>query len=202
MNSENQNPAPMLDHSINPKASVLFAPTLEAAKALSSHDVISPWNDHFVWLHHCSIQEAPALQDWTDAALKDDYWFRRGHWIALLSRPQVQVYAAACGVDPESPYWSTAAIAIVYQNTRLLNLYVAREYRGMSLGTELMRLLAPVEIRAKTDMSAGDPTPFYERLGYTVQSTGEGPNGTISVMRKPASSSVPWLQNGKPNGKK
>lgn len=186
----------------NPKACILFAPTLEAAKALSPHDVIAPWLDHFIWLHHCALSDAPALQDWTDAALKDDYWFRRGHWLALLSRPQVQVYAAATGGDPESPLWSTAAIAIVYHNTRLLNLYVAKEFRGMSLGTELMRILSPVEIRAKTDMSAGDPTPFYERLGYTVQSTGEGPNGTISVMRRPATSTVPWLQGARPNGKK
>lgn len=186
------------DRNTDPPGVITFAPTVQGARALTDHDVISPWRDHFIWLHHCSTNDANALQDWTDAALREDYYFKKGHWMNLLVRPQVQVYAIAVGSDPASPLWATAGLVIVYHNTRLLNLYVAKEYRSMALGTEVMRTISPNEVRAKTDMTAGDPTPFYERLGYEVQQQEQGPNGTISIMRKRVHASVPWLnQNGK-----
>lgn len=155
---------------------------------------MAPWRDHFIWLHHCCTNDANALQDWTDAALREDYYFKKGHWLNLLNRPAVQVYALAVGADPNSPLWSTAGIVIVYHNTRLLNLYLAKELRSLGLGTEVMKLISPSEIRAKTDMSAGDPTAFYERLGYEQHSTGEGPNGTIAILRKKGHASVSWLE--------
>ncbi len=177
---------------------VSFAPTLHDAKALNEHDIMAPWRDHWVWLHHCGLPDAPALQDWTDAALRGDYWFRKGHWISLLNKPTVSVFAAATAAAPESPRWACGAIAIVYASTRLLNLYVAPDLRQLGLGTRILELLSPTEIRAKTDMSAGDPTPFYTRLGYTIQSTGEGPHGNISIMRRNDPSTPAWLTtNGK-----
>jgi GNAT superfamily N-acetyltransferase len=162
---------------------------------LSPNDILCPWKENYLWIHRCGLTDHQALQDWADAALKDDYYFKRGHFQALLAKVTVQVYAAAVGTAPDSPTWATSAFAIVYQGTRLLNLYIAKEFRSMGLGSFIMRYLSPSEIRAKTDMTAGDPRAFYERLGYTVQSTGEGPNGTIAIMRNDTASTIPWMKN-------
>ncbi len=48
----------------------------------------------------------------------------------------------------------------------LWNLLVHPDYRGKGVGSELMKLAKPKTVRCKWNLSTGDPTEFYEKLGY------------------------------------
>lgn len=65
----------------------------------------------------------------------------------------------------------------------LYNLIVHPKYRGRKIGSILIEKLSPAIIRSKTDQYTGDPTKFYEKLGYRVVGR-EGKKGKILVMKK------------------
>ncbi|MFA5436521.1 MAG: GNAT family N-acetyltransferase [Candidatus Neomarinimicrobiota bacterium] len=58
--------------------------------------------------------------------------------------------------------------AVKHPNGSLLHLLIAGNYRSQGYGTKLLQAIRPQTIRAKTNQSTGDPTPFYVRHGYRV----------------------------------
>jgi GNAT superfamily N-acetyltransferase len=101
--------------------------------------------------------------DWLDVHLKGDYYFRRGHLAGILSRSINTVSWVVVDGEP-------AGVVIVYQQTTLHNLYLAPAFRKSGIGQALMDHFQPQVIRAKTNMVAGDPVPFYQKAGFEVTS--------------------------------
>jgi len=59
-------------------------------------------------------------------------------------------------------------VGLVFMSNKnvLWNILVHPEYRGKDIGKELINMSNPQKIRCKWNMSSGDPTAFYEKLGY------------------------------------
>ena len=111
-----------------------------------------------------------------DAILRKDYFLRRGQLEDLVRDKHHQVYVAE--IDSV-----LVGAAVTTGQTRLVNVLVHPAYRGLGIGQELVRHTGATEVRAKTDMSTGDPRPFYKALGFA--STGEvNTKGNIELMRR------------------
>lgn len=112
-------------------------------------------------LVRCVEADCNLLADWCDSVLGRDYFFKRRHILSILQRPTNDVWAVR--VDG-----FFGGMAIVYRDCVLDNLYIAPEYREGGIGSAVLQELRPQRIRSKTNMLAGDPTPFYERNGYVL----------------------------------
>lgn len=53
----------------------------------------------------------------------------------------------------------------------LIHLLVAGTFRNEGIGSKMLKLMDPDQIRSKMDQSAGDPADFYHKLGYVKTST-------------------------------
>lgn len=73
---------------------------------------------------------------------------------------------------------------MLYADSVLHNIFLARWCRGFGMGAAVINALAPEKIRAKADMSTGDPTNFYHRLGFTHEAERSGKRGQIRVLTK------------------
>jgi len=77
-------------------------------------------------------------------------------------------------------------VAILTHGTRLVNALVHPAYRGLGIGKELVSHSGAREVRAKLDMSTGDPRGFYESLGF--EPTNQfNTKGNVQLMRIPSS---------------
>ena len=103
--------------------------------------------------------EESALSDWTDAHLRKDFFFRRRHWHDTLR----DINKAVWVLEDEG---CIVGIVVTYLGCMLRNLYLHPDYRGRGLGSTICSLLELKEVRAKTDMSTGDPTEFYVKNGF------------------------------------
>ncbi len=111
-----------------------------------------------------------------DTALRKDYFMRRGQLQDILGDKYHQVYVAE--IDS-----ILVGVAITTRGSRLVNALVHPAYRGLGIGKELVRQSGATEVRAKVDVSTGDPRGFYKSLGF--KSTGEfNGKGNIEVMRR------------------
>lgn len=121
-------------------------------------------------------EDAGPLQFFFDAMLRRDYFLRRGQLREILNDAYHRVFLAELdGV--------LVGAAITTRGTRLINALVHPAYRGLGVGRALVQASGVNEVRAKLDMSSGDPRPFYERLGFAC--TGErNEKGNIVVMRR------------------
>ena len=70
----------------------------------------------------CGPGDEEPLLDRLETLLHADYYFRRGHFQAILARPQAAVFAILVEGD-------FAAIAILYNGSTLQNLYVHPEHK-------------------------------------------------------------------------
>lgn len=119
--------------------------------------------------------EAP-LVFFFDAVLRKDYFMRRGQLSEILIGTRHRVFIAE--IDDV-----LVGVAILTANTRLVNALVHPAYRGLGIGRALIEHSGAREVRAKLDMSTGDPRGFYRSLGFT--STGRrNAKGNIELMRK------------------
>ena len=119
--------------------------------------------------------EAPLLF-FFDTVLRRDYFLRRGQLSEILVGTHHRVLIAE--IDSV-----LVGVAILTANTRLVNALVHPAYRGLGIGRALVEHSGAREIRAKLDMSTGDPRGFYRSLGF--RSTGvRNEKGNIEVMRK------------------
>lgn len=117
-----------------------------------------------------------------DTALRRDYFLRRGQLADILSGRRHQAFIAE--IDQV-----LVGIAILTRGRRLVNVLVHPGYRGLGIGAVLVARGKPREVRAKIDMSTGDPRAFYRRLGF--ESTGEkNAKGNIELLRKKGRAAV------------
>jgi GNAT superfamily N-acetyltransferase len=109
-----------------------------------------------------------------DTVLRKDYFLRRGQLADMLGSPYHQVYVAEIDAI-------LVGIAITTRGTRLVNALVHPAYRGLGVGKALVGFSGATEVRAKTDMSTGDPRGFYAALGF--KATGDtNDKGNIEIM--------------------
>ena len=114
-----------------------------------------------------------------DTVLRKDYFMRRGQLEDILKGQRHKVLVAEIdGI--------LVGVAILTQGARLVNALVHPAYRGLDIGRELVRQSGAREVRAKLDMSTGDPRGFYESLGF--EKTNQfNTKGNVQLMRMPAS---------------
>lgn len=131
-----------------------------------------------------------------DTVLRKDYFMKRGQLRDMLESKRHRVFVAEIDLV-------LVGVAIETSGTRLVNVLVHPGYRGLGIGSELIRQTGAREVRCKLDMSAGDPRRFYAQLGF--EPTGEqNAKGTIAVMRlrepeAAASESEPTTEQRKPS---
>lgn len=116
--------------------------------------------------------------------LHGDFFFKKGHWHGLLRDPSAQVYAIAWAPTITHHKQQLVGLAVTHEGTTLHNLYLDPFWRNQGLGSTVLQILEPETIRAKTDMVAGNPVPFYEQLGYKVIQEEQGKNGNITVLQR------------------
>lgn len=142
------------------------------------------FNECTLSLFQVTHSDCLAVEHFADAVLRDDFFFRKGHWLSLVSDSRVRLLVLRAQ-QPGSNEWSEIlGVLVLYADSVLHNLFLARWCRGMGLGSAVIEAVSPSSIRAKTDMVAGDPTGFYNRLGYTHEVAREGKRGQISVLTK------------------
>lgn len=116
------------------------------------------------------------LSFWIDTHLRRDYFMPRRQLRELLARPNSDTWVIVIGGE-------VVGLAVVWGNLRLHNLLLDAAWRGRGLGGVVVEALGVGEVRAKTNMSTGDPRGFYEKLGF--KETGiAGKTGTIRVMTR------------------
>lgn len=103
--------------------------------------------------------DAVPLGFFFDAVLRKDYFLRRGQLADMLRSPHHQVYVAE--IDAV-----LVGVAVTTRGTRLVNALVHPAYRGLGIGRALVQCSGATEVRAKIDMSSGDPREFYRRVGF------------------------------------
>lgn len=112
-----------------------------------------------------------------DTVLRHDYFLRRGQLEDMLEGTHHAVYVAE--VDHV-----LVGVAISTAGCRLVNVLVHPAYRGLGVGSALIAATGATQVRAKLDMTAGDPRPFYEQLGF--ERTGQfNEKGNIELMLRP-----------------
>lgn len=137
-----------------------------------------------LYLCQCGPLDAAQLQMWSESTLHGTYYFKRGHWNELVRNPAYQVYAISWAPSLDVARHQIIGLAILGRHTTLFNLYLDPHWRSQGIGSIVVRTLDPEVIRSKTDEKTGDPTPFYERLGYKVIQERQGKNSNIAVMQR------------------
>ena|GEM_PF-2065028 len=117
-----------------------------------------------------------ALQFFFDTLLRRDYFLRRGQLRDMLRSSHHRVLIAEIqGV--------LVGIAILTRGSQLVNVLVHPAYRGLGIGRALIVSSRADRVRAKLDMSTGDPRGFYKALGFV--STGRrNAKGNIELLRR------------------
>ena len=112
-----------------------------------------------------------------DAVLRRDYFLRRGQLEQIVRGPHHQLYVAEI-------HSVLVGVAITTRGSRLVNAVVHPAYRGLGIGRELLKCSGVTEVRAKLDMSTGDPRGFYRSLGFVSTGARNG-KGNIAILRLP-----------------
>jgi GNAT superfamily N-acetyltransferase len=121
--------------------------------------------------------DAVPLNFFFDSVLRKDYFLRRGQLTEMLHGPHHQVLVAEIGDI-------LVGVAVTTRGTRLVNVLVHPAYRGLGIGLALVQATAATEVRAKLDMSTGDPRGFYRKLGFEQPGQPE-PHARVQLMRRP-----------------
>lgn len=111
-----------------------------------------------------------------DTALRKDYFLRRGQLEEFLASDRHRVYVAEIDCV-------LVGAAITTRGNRLVNALVHPNFRGIGIGRALVEYSGAKEVRAKLDMSTGDPRAFYESLGFE-KTHKRNAAGNIQLMRK------------------
>lgn len=144
-------------------------------------------SDYTIALWEVTHSDCLAVEHFADSVLRDDFFFRKGHWLSLVSDSRVQLLAVRLQ-PPGSEEWSEiVGVVVLYADSVLHNLFLARHARAMGLGSSIIEAISPTTIRAKVDMSSGDPSGFYSRLGFTHEESRKGKRGQIRVLTRPTS---------------
>lgn len=106
-----------------------------------------------------STRDAVPLGFFFDTVLRKDYFMRRGQLAEMLRSARHQVFIAEIDAI-------LVGVAITTRGTRLVNALVHPGYRGLGIGRALIDQTGATEVRAKRNMSTGDPRGFYAALGF------------------------------------
>ena len=130
-----------------------------------------------------------------DAILRNDYFIRRGQLADILNGKHHHVYVAELDAI-------LVGVAVTTRGSQLVNVLVHPAYRGLGIGRALVHSSGAVSVRAKLDMSTGDPREFYSSLGF--EPTGcFNERGNIEVMRMPEDAiAADNVSTSKTNGKR
>lgn len=130
--------------------------------------------------------DGPALTFFFDAILRRDYFLKRGQLDDMLADDRHHVLVAEIDVV-------LVGVAILTAGTRLVNVLVHPAYRGLGIGHEIVKQSGAREVRAKLDVSTGDPRGFYEQLGF--RRTGEfNVKRNIELLRRDETDETPGVQ--------
>ncbi|MGD8452022.1 MAG: GNAT family N-acetyltransferase [Phycisphaerae bacterium] len=126
-------------------------------------------------LRRAESSDVSPLQFFYDVFLRRDYFFRRGQLAEIVGGPYHQVYVAELdGV--------LVGAAVTTRGHRLVNLLVHPAYRGLHIGSMLLQISRATEVRAKVDITSGDPRGFYQANGFI--STGQvNGKGNVETLR-------------------
>lgn len=120
--------------------------------------------------------DATSLRFFFDSVLRRDYFVRRGQLEDFIRDKYHEVFTAELG-------GVLVGVAVKTRGARLVNVLVHPAYRGLRIGQALVGASGATEVRAKIDMSTGDPRSFYRRLGF--KGSGEfNAKGNIELMRR------------------
>lgn len=133
-------------------------------------------------LRPASASDQRPLEFFFDALLRRDYFLRRGQLAEMLRGERHQVLIAE--IDAV-----LVGVAVLTRGARLVNVLVHPAYRGLGIGRALVERSAAREVRAKLDVSAGDPRGFYRRLGFASTGRRNG-KGNIEILRRPDATPV------------
>jgi GNAT superfamily N-acetyltransferase len=129
--------------------------------------------------------DLPAIVNFTDhylSAHAPDKSLRPPHTDAFITRRQhadkIKYATVLLAFDNQT----LVAWAIKGKNGSLFNILTHPNYRHHGIATAMIKRLHPAIIRSKTDQSTGDPTPFYESLGYHVTATAQGKQHNITLL--------------------
>jgi GNAT superfamily N-acetyltransferase len=134
--------------------------------------------------HRCGPEDLEPMLDRLETLLHEDYFFRRKHFAAILARPQAAVYAILVSGE-------FCAIIILYNGSTLTNLYVHPEHRAQGVGQAVLSYFTPEVVRAKGNMSQGDPVPFYEKAGYKAVGADPQKPHIVIMEKKPEPTGAP-----------
>lgn len=110
----------------------------------------------------------------------NDYFVPKRQHLDYLNRQSVLIALCAGYV---------VGWAVVAKNDTLIHLLVNPTFRGMRIGSDLVRITHPIRIRSKVDQESGNPFEFYRKCGY--HDAGEplqGKKRNIQVLHKNADS--------------
>lgn len=141
-------------------------------------------SEYTLVLNEVTHSDCLAVEHFADAVLRDDFFFRKGHWLSLVSDSRVKVFCACMEQQGSGHHSEILGVLVLYADSTLHNLFLARWCRGLGLGSAIIETVSPTCIRAKIDMSTGDPTGFYHRLGFTHEEARKGKRGQIRVLTK------------------
>ncbi|MCA9243720.1 MAG: GNAT family N-acetyltransferase [Phycisphaerales bacterium] len=146
-----------------------------------------------------SLTDIAPLTFFFDTVLRNDYFLRRGQMEDMIRDRSHRVLIAEFD-------HVLVGVAVLTAGSRLVNALVHPAYRALGVGRAIVEASGADEVRAKIDMSTGDPRPFYRRLGF--RATGRrNAKGNIELMRKPnhrtaakrstrAGSTIPPIKKG------
>ncbi len=130
-------------------------------RALKTYPVFPPIHAHDFNGHHYRLAVLSDLEPiikFVDRLLAGkDFFCPRGQHLGYFKYKTIVVTLD----DEKLIGW-----AVRQKNGSLIHLLVDTDYRGMGIGTHLLKILDPLFIRSKFDQSTGDPFPFYEKHGY------------------------------------
>ena len=121
------------------------------------------------------VGDYAVVRSFLDVELRRDYFVTGEQLEHILSGRYHRTWLA---ID-EGVIVGLAIVTNAYRT--LVNLLVAENARCRGIGDRLLRTAKPERIRAKMDVSAGDPRRWYVARGY--RSTGEiNSKGNIAIM--------------------
>lgn len=126
-------------------------------------------------IREASLDDYDTLVEFVDLELRRDYFIPRQQIRHILCGRYHQTWLAV----EEGKILGVAIISTARRT--LINLLVAGCERNRGLGGALLRISKPEAIRAKLDVTAGDPREFYCSRGYLR--TGEfNRKGNIEIL--------------------
>lgn len=156
-----------------------------------TNDQVVPFQGKAVTVRRCGPADLLVLTDWCDLYLAGDFHFKRRHMHGILTRGTSDVWAIL--VDGVF-----AGLLILYRGSTLHNLYLSPENRSGGIGSAIIEHFKPAVIRAKRNMQAGDPVPFYEANGYEVKGAAEGKEHIAIMHRSDSAAEVTILPRDNP----